>query len=47
MRRFVTGCYKKILGINNDVEITEKDLSVIFGVDTIDVIWRKKENEFI
>ena len=39
---FTTRCYKLILGINKDVELSEKDLANMLQVDSIEDIWRKR-----
>ena len=42
LKNFVGGCYKKILKINKDVEMSEKDLANMLDVDTVDKMWKKR-----
>ena len=42
MKFFTVGCYKKILGIHRDVEISEEHLVEILGVDTVKDRWMKR-----
>ena len=47
LKSFTTRCYKIILGINNDVEKVENDLSKMLESDNIEDIMEEKKNKCI
>ena len=42
LQSFIEGCYKRILKINKDVKIKEKDLIEILDRELIEDTWRKR-----
>ena len=42
LKNFVVTCYKRILNINRDIRISEKELLDIMNMEPIEELWRKR-----